>query len=88
MNNCEEVDPQTLSHIYPSFFRAVLAAARRYIGLKVVGMTVEQLNRRKIATAEKERDELRERLGIHSQKNKAKNRVVKDLTSGQKPEIW
>ena len=41
-----------------------------------------------IATAERDREELRERLGIHSEENKAKGQEVKDLTSELKAETW
>ena len=41
-----------------------------------------------IAKAEGERDELRERLGIHSEEYKAKNQEVKNLTSERKADIW
>ena len=37
---------------------------------------------------ERERDEPRERLGIHSKMYKAKDREAKNLTSEQKAEIW
>ena len=37
---------------------------------------------------EREQDELRERLGIHSEQYKAKDREVKNLTSERKAVIW
>ena len=63
----------------------MLAAARRHIGLKAVGMTGEYWMMQEIATAERERDELRESLAIHSEEYKPKDREVKDFTSEWRP---
>ena len=66
----------------------MLAAARKHIGLKAVEMTGEYGKTQDTAKAERERDELRERLEIHSEEYKAKDRQVKNFTSERKAEIW
>ena len=72
----------------PILCKAVLAADRKLIGLKAVGMTGEYGKILEMAKAEIERDELRERLAIHSEECKAKDREAKNLTSERKDEIW
>ena len=62
----------------------MLAADRKHIGLKAMMMTGEYWKMQEIAKAEIERDELRERLGIHSEEYKAKDREVKNLTMERK----
>ena len=57
----------------------VIAAVRKHIGLKAVGMTGEYWKTCKIAKAEREQAELRERLGIHSKEYRAKDREVWNL---------
>ena len=74
--------------MYRSTCKAVLAAARKDIGLKAVGMTGESRKTQKIVKAERERDALRERLGIHSEDYNTNDREVKNLTSEWKAEIW
>ena len=71
-----------------SFCKAVLAAVQKHIGQKAVGMTGEYGRTQEIAKAERERDELRERVRIHSEEYKTKDREVKNLTREQKTEIW
>ena len=73
--------------MYRSFRKAVLAAARKHIGPKAVGMTGEYGKTQEIAKAERERDELGERLGIHSEEYKAKDRKAMNFTSERKAEI-
>ena len=65
----------------------MIADVRKHIGLKAVGMTGEYMKTQKIAKADRERDELRESLGIHSEENKANDREVTNLTSERKAEI-
>ena len=50
-----------------------------------MGMTGEYWKAQEIATAERERDELRERLGINSEEHKTKDREVKNLISNRRP---
>ena len=66
----------------------MLAAARKHVGLKGVGMTGEYWKMREIAKAERERYELSERLGIHSEECKSKDEEVNSLTSEREAEIW
>ena len=73
--------------MYRSLCKAVLTAAHKHIGLKAVGMTGEYWKMQEIATAERERDESRERLGNHSEEYRAKDREVKNLTSERKADI-
>ena len=65
----------------------MLAAAKIHIGMKAERMSGECWKRQDLTKAERERDELRERLGIHSEECKAKDREVKNLTSERKAEI-
>ena len=65
----------------------MLIVTRKHIGLKSVGMTGKYWTTQEIAKADRERDELRERLGIHSEEYKAKYREVKNLTSERRAEI-
>ena len=74
-------DGDSFTHMYQSLCKAVLAAARKHTGLKAVGMTGEYWKTCEIAKVERERDELRERMGINSEEYKAKGREVKNFTS-------
>ena len=51
--------------MYRYFYEAVIAAARKHIGLMAVGMTREYWYAQEIAKADMEQDELRERFGNH-----------------------
>ena len=77
-------DGESFTQMSRSFCKAVLAADRKHIGLKAMMMTGEYWKMQEIAKAEIERDELRERLGIHSEEYKAKDREVKNLTMERK----
>ena len=78
-------DGEYLTQMYWSFCKAVLAAARRHVGQEAVGMTRECWKMREIVSAEKEQDELKERLRIQSVEYKAKDREVEHLTSERMP---
>ena len=73
--------------MYLSYCKAVLAAARKHIGLKAVEMTGEYWKTQEIAKAGMEQDKLRRRLEIHCEEYKAIAREVKNLTSEQKTKI-
>ena len=81
-------DGESLRQMYRSLCKAVLTAAHKHIGLKAVGMTGEYWKTQEIATAERERDEFRERLENHSEENKAKDREVMNLTSERNAVTW
>ena len=74
--------------MYRSFFKDVFAADRRHIELNAVGMTGDKWKAHEIAAAESERDEIRERLGIHSDEFKAKERSQRTTPSNRRPRFW
>ena len=78
---------KSLTQIYQSFFKSVLTAATKHIGLMAVGVTGAYWKTQEIAIAERERDELRERLGIHSEECKANDRELVNLTSDGRPRL-
>ena len=51
-------------------------------------MTGDYWKTQEIAKAERERGELRERLGIHSEEYKSKDREVKNFPSERRSDIW
>ena len=67
-------DGDSLTHMYRPFCKATLAASGKHIRLKAGGMTGEYWRTEEVAEAERERDELRERLGIHSEEYKANSK--------------
>ena len=79
-------DDESLTQMYRSFCKEVLAAARRHNALKAVGMTGKYWEAQEIASEERDRDDLMKRLGIHSEEYKAKDRNVRGLTSERKAE--